>query len=196
MKNAFKYSSKFWNRKKSLHAADSGWCLWLYLNLLCFVLAFWVDSLPPSESTLGLCWLLSGDCPRLQHLSPPDIMLLGCDKLAAFQEELHSLPSDMRWPQWNNTDSFPEVITTGRWAFGVLKQYILGNCWAVFLRGSWGQNRAPSPQSAYGLTPPASPYSCHHQLLLFVTHCSSGHFYIVLSRALPHLLLNALLFIL
>lgn len=119
---------------------------------------------------------------------------LGCDKLAAFQEELHCLLSDVKWPQWNNTESFLEVITTGRWAFGVLERYILDNCWAVFHHGSWGQARTPSPQSAYGLTLRRPLFLSPSALS---TTCSSGHFHIVFSCALPHYLVNKnLLFIL
>lgn len=143
--------------------------MWLYLSLFCFVLAFWDDSLPPSacilEPVLTTVWRRS---KTLTSLSSWHHAFLGCDKLAAFQEELHCLLSDVRWPQWNNTESFPEVITTGLWAFGVLQRYIQDNCWAVFHRGNWGQGQAPSPQSAYGLDPPASPYFCHHRLLSFL----------------------------
>lgn len=131
----------------------------------------------------SLAWLLSGDCPRPLFL--PLFFLtcfLGCDKLGAFEEVLHSLPSDVRWLQWNNTERFPEVMTTGRWAFGELERYILDNCWAVFHRGSWGQlSSFPTVRIWIPPPAPAGPYSCHHQLLLFLLTAPLATFVLFLA---------------
>lgn len=158
----------------------------------CFCGRFFISSCVHIRACADYC-LESAQDSNLSFLLTS--CFLGHDKLATFQEELHCLPSDVRWPQWNKTESFPEVITTGRWAFGVVERYILDNCWAVFHRSSRGQAWAPSPQSAYGLTP-RQPLFLSPSALVVFTKCSSGHFNIVFRCSLPHYFVNNNLFIL